>query len=577
MEQAEHIRQAPRTRGAEAIGRVSAAWLDPALVLLGAALSLAATGFVFGLDNNLFQLPILGRLYDLPQFADDPFQQSLRHYASGVWRLLEGSDRWIAPTHLLLALAVGARLLAFAGFLACAAALGVRTAGQKLLFVALLAGLDLMLGYSYAGSQGLFLNHVTHSELANGFLLLSFASAARRRLSAALAFAGAVFFCNAFMGVWALAVVGGMALWMVAGGAISLAEAARRLAPGAAIFAALALPVVLTIVGNPEFGASTPIDYRDYLTGYWPKHFLIWTVPAPELIGLGLVIVLAALSLATLGRRAAPFRVIFAVLAGLYAAGVAAPFLTGSQAILNLHLLRVGGPLQMVAALGALAVVVRFATSRDMWRARLVALAMALSLCALPAATLLAIAALLLDRIGGPVRSAGERALGGRFAALGAAACLALIAALGVERAVAENGRNARLEALVSDWREVALWARANTPANAVFLTPSIDLSRQSVGLPYDRALAPIAATGADFEYVAQRRVFVDFKRGGAAPWTPSYYAHWRPRIDEALALKTLAERRSYAARVGAGYVVDRCADEPPAFRAGALCVYAAA
>lgn len=551
--------------------------LDAGLVALGACLSILATGFVFGLDNNLFQLPILGRLYDLPQFASDPFQQSLRYYASGLWRLLEGSDRWIDPARLLFGLVVASRITAFAGFLACAHGLGVRTPLQKLLFVLLLASADLTLGYSYAGSQGLFLNHATHSELANGFVMLAIACAARRRLTAALGFAGAVFFLNAFMGVWTLAAVGALFVWTVAGGNVGLLDAVRRLERGAALFAIVAAPVIMTIVRNPEFGASTPIDYRDYLTGYWPKHFLIWTVPAHELVGLGLVVGLALLSLAALGRRAAPFRVVFAALAALYAIGAVMPYLTGSQSILNLHLLRVGGPLQMLATLAALATAVRFAASRDPFRARLVAPGLILALCALPAATLIAVAVLLLDRIGGAMRGAVAGALASRRTGAGIAlACLLATAAAFTQRAVAEGERNARLQGLVEDWRALALWARANTGEDAIFLTPSIDLSRQSVGLPYDRALAPVAATGADFEYVSRRRVFVDFKRGGAAPWTPSYYSEWRARIDEVLALRTLAERRAYAARVGAAFVVDRCGEEPAAFRAGALCVYAA-
>lgn len=550
---------------------------DAAIVAGGALLSMVATGFVFGLDNNLFQLPILGRLYDLPQFASDPFQQSLRYYASGVWRVLEGSDRWIAPAHTLLALGLLARILAFAGFLACAHALGVRTTLQKALFAALLASADLMLGYSFAGSQGLFLNHATHSEIANGLLLLSWAAAARARLTTALALTGSAFFCNAFMGVWGLAVLGAMTLWLVAGGVLRPVEAAKRLALGAPLFALLAAPVVLTILSNPDFGQPFPIDYRDYLTGYWPKHFLITTVPTAEIVGLCLVISLAILSLTALGRRAAPFGIVLATLLGLYFAGVVVPSFTGSPTILNLHLLRTSGPIQMVATLAALALAVRWATGRDPWRARALAPGLILSLCAMQAGTLIALLMLLLDLVRGSTRAAPGRALAPRAVAIGVAiGCGGLTAGSFVWRAAAGQERNVTLEALVSDWRSVGRWAAENTPVEASFLVPAIDLSRQSVGLSYDRELALVSGTGADFEYVSRRRVFIDFKRGGAAPWTPSYYAGWRSRIDEVLALGSLDERRAYAARVGAGFVIDLCREEPAAFRAGSLCVYGA-
>lgn len=557
-----------------AVGR----WLRNAgIVVGGALLSMAATGFVFGLDNNLFQLPILGRLYDLPQFASDPFQQSLRYYASGVWRLLEGSDRWIAPAHTLLALGLLARILAFAGFLACAHTLGVRTTLQKALFAALLASADLMLGYSFAGSQGLFLNHATHSEIANGLLLLSWAAAARARLTTALALAGATFFCNAFMGMWGLAVLGAMTLWLVGGGVVRPVEAAKRLALGAPIFAILAAPVALAILSNPDFGRPFPIDYRDYLTGYWPKHFLIASVPGAEIVGLCLVVSLAILALTALGRRAAPFGIVLAALLCLYLAGVVAPSLTGSPAILNLHLLRTSGPIQMVAALAALALAVRWATGRDAWRARALAPGLILSLCAMQAGALIALLVLLLDLVRGRVREALARALAPRAVAVGVAmGCGALTVGSFAWRAAEERERNATLEALVADWRTVGRWAGETTPVEASFLVPVIDLSRQSVGLSYDRELAPVAGTGADFEYVSRRRVFIDFKRGGAAPWTPSYYAGWRSRIDEVLALRTLEERRAYAARVGAAFVIDLCRAEPATFRAGSLCVYGA-
>lgn len=56
--------------------------------IIAALLSSCYTGFVFGVSNNQFHLPIMERLYDEPQFAKDAFVQSLKYFSSGVWLTL---------------------------------------------------------------------------------------------------------------------------------------------------------------------------------------------------------------------------------------------------------------------------------------------------------------------------------------------------------------------------------------------------------------------------------------------------------------------------------------------------------
>ncbi|MFM9587733.1 hypothetical protein, partial [Streptomyces caniscabiei] len=53
-----------------------------------------------------------------------------------------------------------------------------------------------------AGDGGLFVNYFTHSEIANGTILLAFYFAMRARLDLALAMLGATFFINVFMAAW---------------------------------------------------------------------------------------------------------------------------------------------------------------------------------------------------------------------------------------------------------------------------------------------------------------------------------------------------------------------------------------
>ena len=91
--------------------------------------------------------------------------------------------------------------------------------------------------------------------------------------------------------------------------------------------------------------------------------------------------------------------------------------------------------------------------------------------------------------------------------------------------------------------------------------------------------------TGADialsrtgvFEFVSHRCVWVDFKRGAAVMWTPSYYQIWRSRVTDIEGLGSFGERVAYASRHGIGYVIDLCRDEPAnveaVFRTRHLCV----
>lgn len=99
--------------------------------IAGSLVSLAITGFLFAISNNLFHLPIVADLYDEPQFAQDSFIQSLRYFSAGPWLLLHGTARYIGPYFLFLILALLSRFLSFAGFLACAQVLGVKRRKER--------------------------------------------------------------------------------------------------------------------------------------------------------------------------------------------------------------------------------------------------------------------------------------------------------------------------------------------------------------------------------------------------------------------------------------------------------------
>lgn len=62
-------------------------------------------------------------------------------------------------------------------------------------------------------------------------------------------------------------------------------------------------------------------------------------------------------------------------------------------------------------------------------------------------------------------------------------------------------------------WRAVQVWARRNTPVDAVFLIP---FRHVDIG----------------FGVFSERSIWVDWKQGGAVPWAPAYYWVWKARQE---------------------------------------------
>src|ERR1700736_4855126 len=96
------------------------------IAAIGSLVSILTTGFVVGVRNDVYYLPIINALYDESQFANDSFIQSLRYFSSGPWILLSGVAKYVDSYWLLLFLDFVSRFIAFAGFLACADLLGVK-------------------------------------------------------------------------------------------------------------------------------------------------------------------------------------------------------------------------------------------------------------------------------------------------------------------------------------------------------------------------------------------------------------------------------------------------------------------
>jgi hypothetical protein len=549
------------------------AWVETfSVAVFASAVSVVRTGFVFGLTNNLFHLPIVAGLYNEPQYADDGFMQSLRYFASGVWLMLGGAERYFDNVPLLFfILFFLSRLLSFFGFLCCASLLGVTERRDKIVFSLILCFTAFLDGYSYAGSGGLFINYFTHSEMANGVALLAIYFAARGHFTASAIALGVTFFINAFFAVWLVPPLALIGIAQLSQGKTTLRAMSSRVLIGLVLASPLALAVLHGFLANPEFGRPFGFDFAAFLRQYFPGHVLIDSTSPGDILGLLGVTVIGALAL-LLRKPATELRAAYLGAVLVYLVGILVPFVTGSPLILNLHLLRSSTVIHLLAALSVSALATSW-LRRDKEATFLPACLIVLFLSFDGWAGLAVVTAVLVFGLravaAGPAppyqRTAG-------YLVLATTVFLAYPLAI---RASADFNRICN-EA-IAEWTEVGRWARSHTPLTATFLTPRRpELDRP----PSEVSTADMAIERAGvFEYVSHRRIWVDFKRGGSAMWMPSYYRTWRSRLTDVESLDSPGERLAYASRHGIGYVIDICrvpdAQSGVVFRTKRLCVFA--
>jgi hypothetical protein len=532
--------------------------------ILGALLSFVYSGFVFGISNNLFHLGIMAEHYTLPQFQDDAFNQSLRHFASGFWLLLRGSADHINPDPLFFMLHFASRWLCFFGFLLAASTLGIATFVQQLLFATLLALTSLMRGFSAAGDGGLFFNSFTHSEIANGLTMIILYFCVRSRLHLAIATNGVVFFVNAFIAFWNTFP---LIVFLLANARAILRSPSDILKLGTAglIFLIIALPVAAMIASNPDSIQGDGPTYAEFLRFYYPNHFFWQANGLRGNLALVLIVTLGFGALFYLGDAGRKFQIALLSFCILYIIGVVAPAITDSRLVLNLHLLRSSTNIQMISALALIALTTKWVTSQRALDRNLYGPVLAVVLCLPKSALVVALVCV--------VTRPFTRGLQFDFRWLRPMAALG-IALYSFVSARAIDAENTKLAAATVEWRQIALWARAHTPPQAKFLLPVVNPHKTEVKGDLSKG-----AGSEVFEYYSQRSAWVDFKRGAAAMWAPSYLPEWRQRISEAIALQDLDAKLGYARAHNIQFVVQDCSttDLTPLFRTAHLCVFAAA
>lgn len=540
-----------------------------AIALFGAILSLAVSGFIAGHNNNIFHLPILGKLYDLPQFADDPFIQSLRYYSAGLWLALAGS----APNNafpLLFVLAILSRLIFFGGALACADLIGITTVRSRLIYTGLMAFSILLKDYSFAGGGGLFITDFSHSEVANGMALWTIYFAARGRFGRAFAANGVTFFLNAFMAVWNAVPIAFIAIAHLAGRSLSPRRMIHQMAIGMVIFLIIASPIIRMIMDNPEAGMQRTFDYKTYLFQYFPTHFYISAVPRYEIHQLIIIFVAGFIAMLQLGRDARNLMLAFVGYSLIWLFGTIAPDLIKDNAIILLHLLRVSALVQIFAAIALAGLATRWLEQTKSWQSRLWGPAVALATTWSATSIMWAIPPLILGRF-------RHRHLPPIAIIAGTGAALLLYAwpsRISIKMHNSYNGYEA-----VARWRTLGLWARDHSPPNSIFLipfSPSAGLGRFALGTP-NLQQDQLSVGSEVFEYFSRRRIWVDYKRGGVVMWYPGYYPLWKSRILEVDTLNSLPARLAYARSHGIAFVVDACYSDtaaPLIYRSDSLCVY---
>jgi hypothetical protein len=511
------------------------------------------TGYVPALSNNIYHLPILMRDYDLAQFKDDEFVQSLRHFSSGFWIVFAGAGKQLNPKIFLGIWLFLTHLSFLAACLHFARSLGCESNRQRNIFLLLSCCSSLTMGLA-VGDGGLMLNHFTHSELANASLVLALSFAVRKRYLPAALSACATFFLNAFMAVWLVPVLAALIAYQLAARKMTIGRLLKDGAIGSAIGMIFLVPPILNIVGNPEVSETLGFSYKSFLWDLYPYHFFISSLTVTNAIKLASVVLVMVLAGLDLEDNRSEFMAVAAgALLLLFLAAIVGA-LSESRLVLNLHLLRGAVIISILAFVGIAVKVSRSITASTSIPPRRLALAMCGILLLPIAFSPLLVAALLLDRA---VRSGVVNAGVLRNESFNLVVRILLIACVAFlpVRSYSALSASASDIRLSGQWERIGRWAKEQTDPEAVFYVP------ENGALP--------------FSYASKRRVWIAGKYGAAVMWSPSYHRIWEQRkfAAEPASLPGIVDRL----RGKIDYLADGCEaalPDPVAFEDDGICVY---
>ena len=517
------------------------------IAAVAAILSLVRKGYNVNVVNNVYHLPIILKFSELPQFRDDPFVLSLGKFFSPVYPFL---SLFTTEQNLSIVLFIGLAInhfLMFFALLRIVQACGQQTPRGQILLVAMLLPLPLIYGFSDVGRDALLINYFSHTELAQPFALLSLASLLRGRPVMSAVQAGIAFALNAFIGVWVLPAIAAMLLHDIlsAKGKIEFRSRLKALILAAIGYAIPAAPIAIWVLRGTA-GDVVDFDYRDFLWRFYPYHFFIQASSLRDIFNLACMLAAGVVAARQIGGETRRRIIVLAGVAGVVGAGAVIGGFVGSRLVLNLHLIRADGLLQVLCLLFVL---LRVLSLISAWNAA--ALASAVIIYAgLMANVWLVVAIGLLLAGWAPFQNVAGRWLGGIVLRLrpvqqwlphlAGAGAVAAVAAVWLVRTAAPAGAplDRQFEGFypqAPEWRAVQIWARQKTDQQAIFLVP-----------PY--------MTG--FRTGAQRREWVEYKDGAAPMWEPSFFRLWNERMAAVGKLRDADSRNVYACAHGIDYVV---------------------
>lgn len=568
-------------------------WLAATAAIIAAtALSLIATGFAYGINNNVYHIPYVLDYAHLPQFRHDAFYASLERFVSLIWPAFRAVATEDNVRHLFFAAHVVSRLLAFIALHFFFRLNGLERGSAILAALAITAATPWLMQYSVIGVHGLFLDYFTHSEVTWAPVIGAVLALQFRRFILMGALSGITFCINPFVAFWLLAILAVPVL--ACGHWRNLAG----LAKAAAIFLLISAPELIWALSSIHAGggAQTHFDFRDYVHFYFPLHFLIDPVLQwKELAELALIF-----GVAMLASRFMPDRRFWSAVSigGLLIvlAGWATGDLIDSRLLFNLELIRAAGMLHFFAMLLTITALLRVTLAdRATGPQRLLA---ALGLMALlqpvrdPSQLVALVAILAVLSIA--CRHASGRLAGSSIAGLRRDVMLAgLIGATMLGYDIVMQGPSLafagrwlamaafttmlampRLSARFRQWPAAILimlalltiavihrWNRDFADKRAAIERPFHEMTcwvRQS-GLrgPF---LLPVSPPHRDLFDMFQLRTlqpaWVDWKQGAAALWEPSFHDEWRRRLETVGALRNSQAFFAYAATHRIPYIV---------------------
>ncbi|NTF41715.1 hypothetical protein [Rhizobium rhizogenes] len=536
--------------------------ISPHLTVIAATvLSFLRTGYMPVDENNIYHVPILLRSFDLPQFADDAFIQSLRNFASGFWIVFSGAGNLVDAKLFLATWLVITHFAFLAAALHFARSLGFSDRRLLNIYLLILSLAGPLVGITVGGG-GIMLHYFTHSELANAFVLFGFSYAIRGSHGHAAVATAITFFLNAFMAVWMILPLCFLAIYQIQTRMISFRALVVRGTAGSLLGAIFLLPPLINVFSNRQLLTVPSFSFRQFLWDFYPFHFFLHSNSGLHLANLLCAVAVIFVICRYLGSQMTPLRLLTGGMIAVLLIGTIIPLLTDSRMILNLHLIRSAVVVIFLFAIAAALLVAKWITAPENASSALFGWAICVALMPLQLGAVMVLVLLLFYRVlaAGALAPQGSASNGPRLFL-----CFAPIMAFFVFHNLYDHySDQLRKVASEAQWERVGAWAEKALPAEATFMI-----------MPDHNATG--AALG--FGYTSERRQIFAYKYGAAVLWSPAYFTVWDRNMTRREVLETPQDKLSYVAGSGADYLGTECdpALGNPVHQDGDSCLYAIA